>query len=223
MRALLLFALAVLVGGCSSPDRYELAGAASDFCIPDSQKISNVPWAPDDAPGTPKGFAFAGCEGVTGAEAGQCPFPASISGGVVEEQSAFRSQRWADFGAKSTLKLGTLSPSSAKTLSEDNSVLIVHRDNRWDVWSHTADGGQKQDAPQLADSDVLLASCLAESDPLPSDRSWPAGLKCRRAVLASDYSLEYSFRSENMSPAVLEQLDKKVMSTINQWRCGSKR
>ena len=222
MRKLIVVVAVMLASGCSSSERYRLDGASSDFCVPESQKVRSVPWVPDDPAWAPKGFTFAGCEDATGQHAEQCPFPASIGGGVVEQRSAFRSQKWSDFGVKSTLKSETLSPSTEMQKSDKNDALVVHRGMHWDVWSHTV-WGEQGDVLQLSNDDVLLASCRAESKPLPGDRSWPAELKCRRAVLASDYAVEYSFRSENMSPEVLSQLDRKVIAGINQWRCSGKR
>ena len=222
MRKLIVVVAVMLASGCSSSERYRLDGAASDFCVPESQKVASVPWVPDDPAGALKGFAFAGCEDATGQQAEQCPFPTSVSGGVVEQRSAFRSQKWSDFGVKSTLKSETLSPEAEMQKFDNNDALVVHRGMHWDVWIHMA-RGEQGDTLQLSSNDVLLASCRAESTPLPGDRSWPAGLKCRRAVLASDYALEYSFRSENMSPEALSQLDRKVIAGINQWRCGGKR
>lgn len=222
MRKLIVVVAVMLASGCSSSERYRLDGATSDFCVPDSQKVSSVPWVPDDSAVAPKGFAFSGCEDATGQQAEQCPFPTSVSGGVVEQRSAFRSQKWSDFGVKSTLKSETLSPSAEMRQSDNNETLVVHRGMHWDVWSHVV-RGEQSNTFKLSNDDVLLASCRAESKPLPGDRSWPAGLKCRRTVLANDYALEYSFRSENMSPEALSQLDRKVMAGINQWMCDGKR
>lgn len=226
MRAIRMMALVFAVLGasaCSSSERYHLDDAVGDFCLPENQKVTDVWWAPNDPPGAPRGFAFAGCDGLRGDEAAQCPFPGSISGGVVEERSAFRSQRWADFGAKSIRKTENLSAIAEKKVFERDGTLIVRSGRQWDVWSHASRSDEQANSLQILDNDVLLASCLAESDPLEGDNTWPAGLKCRRAVLAKDYSLEYSFRSESMSEQALDHLDGVVLSAIDQWRCGSKR
>jgi|GEM_PF-2256494 len=214
---------AMVAGGCSSSSRHHLDDAAGDFCVPEGQTVADVWWVPADPPGAPHGFAFAGCDGVRGSDAAQCPFPSSISGGVVEQRSAFRSQRWADFGAESTLKSEILSSTTVIKTSERDGTLTVHRGRNWDVWSHVVTPDTQRESPQLADDDVLLASCHANSEPLAGDNSWAAGLECRRAVLASDYSLEYSFRSESMSHESMRHLDGLVIGAINQWQCGGRR
>ena len=219
---LVAFTFAILLStSCAADEVHHIDGAKSNFCLPDANKVADVPWIPVDKPGTPDSFAFAGCAGMKNYK-GTCGTPASVVGGYVEERSAFHSQRWGDVVTGSTLKKINSDPSAEVKVAENGMLVIVHNVRLWApdwfVWlkaTRVAD----QVRPHLDDDDVLLASCHYRSMPVLHAPTKDV-FDCDRSIQAGDYSLHYTYQSETIVPSNLKSLDSELMASIDRWRCN---
>ncbi|RUL78224.1 hypothetical protein [Dyella choica] len=206
---------------CAASELHVIGGAKTKFCLPDINKVADVPWVPEDLPGTPSAFAFAGCATMSDHHVKDCGTPSSIVGGLVEAKSAYRSQRWGDVGVSALLKKIASAPGAELKPAQDGAVVIVHNEKLWKpdwfIWGK-ARRLASQTKPHLEDDDVLLASC--HYLPTMSFRSFGAYVfDCDRSILAGDYALQYTYRSETLVPADLKSLDAAMIAAIDQWRC----
>lgn len=215
MRTLVLFSSMLIAGACSASEIHQIDGVTSHFCLPEANKVAEVPWVPSDKLGTPSAFAFAfaGCATISGPGVAKCGTPKSILGGVVESKFAFHSQKWRDFDTKSMIKRVTLSPDADIRPFENGSIVVVHNEKLWHrdwyVWSKAKRLSGK-DVPNMDDDDVLLATCHKEG----------VGAQCDRKLLASDYALQYTFKSDDVLPKNLHDQDVAVTAAIDHWRCA---
>lgn len=216
MRALVLCACIFVAGACLASEPHHIGGAISNFCLPEANEIADIPWVPPDKPGTSDAFAFAGCATMSGATMGKCGTPQSILGGVVQARAAFHSQKWRDFDPKSMLGRITLSPYANLKAFDNGTIVVVHNEKLWRrdwyVWKKATRLSSKG-SPYLEGDDVLLATCHYERP----------GLECDRSVLARDYALQYTFKSDTLPPENLRGQDAAVMAAIDQWRCAAAR
>jgi hypothetical protein len=212
MQKLVLCSCMLVAGACSAAEIHQIDGAASNFCLPEVNKVADVPWAPADKLGTPTAFAFAGCGTMSGLDAGKCDTPKWLLGGVVEAKSAFHSQKWRDLDTKSMLKQIALSPGADIKSFENGSIVVVHNEKLWHrdwyVWGK-ARRLLSRDVPHMDDDDVLLTTCHNQG----------GVVQCDRWLLANDYALHYTFESDKFIPQNLRGRDADVIAAIDHWRC----
>jgi hypothetical protein len=222
MRVLVAMLGMFAICACAASDMHVIDGARTKFCIPTVNRVANIPWVPEGKPGTPSSFAFSGCAAAPLGHAKDCGTPPSVVGGVVEQKSSYRSQRWGDIDAGSTLKKIVLSPGAELKSVRNGEVVIVHNEKVWKpdwfVWKKSRRLVDRT-KPRLEDNDILLTSChsLPES---PIGWSGAAIFDCDRSVRADDYALQYTYRSGTLVPADIESLDLAMISSIDQWRCN---
>ena len=225
MRKMFVSYALLMATACSASESHFLEGVSSNFCVPAGSSVANVPWVPDNKPGTPEGFAFAGCWRASGRAEVDCQMPRSILGGNVQPRSTFRSEKWQDLSVGTLYKRVALSP-NVEIKSVANGTMVVVQDQKiwrdWFVWLKATPLTEGA-TPHLEDGDVLLVGCHSENVATTSAADKRQTVMCQRSVLASDYALEYSFESEKRLPLDVKALDAAVMSTLDHWRCKRSR
>lgn len=199
----------------------EIIGGVSRFCIPQSQRVADVPYAAAEIPTAENAFAFSGCWRPGAISLKECPFPSSVRGGVVSSQNVFGSGRWADLAndAQSMYRKIYDDPRTTVESSEDGKNLVIENQRRWNEWFvwRKAERGA---ALQLRDDDKLLVSCgVVENTYVPTNKAGRRMISCRRVLVADGYSVQYAFESTERTPRDIESLDAAIIRTIDSWRC----
>ncbi|SFS06404.1 hypothetical protein SAMN05216570_2137 [Dyella sp. OK004] len=221
MKKLFVCYALLIATACSATENHYLEGASSNFCVPAGSTIADIPWVPENKPGTPEGFAFAGCWRASGhAEVG-CEMPKSVLDGSVQPRSTFRSKKWRDIDKGTLYKMVALSPHAEIKAAANGTVVVVQDQKLWRDWFIWVKAKPLTDesAPRLEDDDVVLAACHSESVATTSAADKRETVMCERSVLAADYALEYSFESDKRIPLDVKTIDAAVMSTLDHWRC----
>ena len=65
----------------------------------------------------------------------------------------------------------------------------------------------------------MLATCQKKDVALPGVMTTRSAILCQREVLGKNYTLSYSFESEERAPEDVEKLDAQVFAGIDRWRC----
>lgn len=223
MRRVIVFAGIVVSGLCVASEPIRIPSAKSDFCLPPANRIADIPWVPEDKPGTPRSFAFAGCATMAADSAEHCGTPESILSGVVAERSTYHPQRWKDFGQTSMIRQISEAPDASMISEAGGTFVIVHNEKLWDrdwyVWQK-AKKLRDEGRPHMDDDDLLVATCHHGTGTAASGSVAP--LVCKRSVLTEDLSLEFTYKTDSMVPKDLVALDASVIAAIDQWRCNIK-
>lgn len=218
--AIILFSL-FFVHGCAAGLQEDL-GEAGKFCIPESQVVPDVPYAPVDSPSAPKGFAFAGCWSSTGVPPAGCPMPGTVRGGVVSAKQHAAPVRWSELGRdpKGTYARVAANPKSKFEIHAEGSILVVENGRLWNEWFVWRKEKPNKLEAKIEEEDTLVVTCeLVRGVHTPSSVVGRDMVSCRRTTHAGGYEVQYSFESVSRIPLDVESLDAAVVGAVDGWRC----
>lgn len=202
--------------------RFEVDGVAGAFCVPDEQTIPDPWWVPEDKPGTPRGFAFAGCWSDRHRPA-DCPFPNNVKAGTVHGLNYEKPRTYAGIPADAFLRT-VLSEHDTDFAADASGHVVSARNDRlwpsWYIWrvsSPVASGAR----PTFNDDDELLATCHADTSVQKPLAGTPHNIFCNRSLESEGLWLEYSFESHEEFPTDFSGLDATVLSVIRSWQCAT--
>lgn len=218
-RSALFFFLSMSVGCESKKSVYEINGANSKFCVPSAYAVKDIPWAPRDKSTTIAVFAFQGCNALGITEKADCKFPHAIQGGVIAPAYFFSRTQWKDMPEDSFQRRISVDPSSDILLLESDNLLVVSNKKLWDawyIWKKNARNNIKKIS--LGDEDEILATCQAKGI-ARKDKAGKDYFSCSRTVVMNDFSVRYSFLSNDEIPRNISKLDHGLSSALDSWRC----
>ena len=215
----LLLAL-VLLTACSSGTTVAVDGVPEKFCLPRAQTIQTPSWVPEDQPGTPRGFAFAGCwhrPDVT-----DCPFPSNIRGGTVHGLNHAAPTSYGSIPSDAFLRTVLAEPDTVFETYSDGKVVTAQNLRLWEDWyvweqskPHTSKG-----AITFVASDNLLASCRRGKSVYAPIANGEENIFCDRSFVSDGLSIKYSFEASEKVPRDIQKLDQAVLSVVKGWRCA---
>ena len=210
--------------GCSAAHgttQYKVDGVTEAFCVPNEQTVPTPWWVPEDKPGTPKGFAFAGCWSDRDRSA-DCPFPINIQGGTAHGLNYKQPRTYAGIPADAFLRTVLSEPDTV--FSVDASGRYISAQNKrlwqdWYIWKISAPVANNA-RPSFNDTDELLATCHASTSVQKPLADSPENIFCRRSFSSGGLWLDYSFESYEKFPTDFSELDRAVISVIEGWQCA---
>jgi hypothetical protein len=224
MRFFWLLTAILTTCGCgvgSKSTQYEIDGQIGLFCVPNELTIQAPWWVPEDKPGAPTGFAFAGCWSDRDRSA-NCPFPRNIMSGTAHDLTYKYPRTYAAIPSDAFLR--TVLSEHDTTFSIDRTGHYVSAQNKrlwqdWYIWkvSTRVDGTTR---PIFKDGDELLAVCRYSNSVQAPLAGTPENVFCDRSLVSSGLSLHYSFESHDPFPTDFSRLDSSLVSVIESWRCA---
>ena len=216
----------VLLAACSSDanpgsTQYIVDGAKDQFCVPNELTIQAPWWVPEDKPGTPNGFAFAGCWSDRDRPI-KCPFPKSIRGGTVSGLNNTHPRTYAAIPADAFLRTILSEPDTTFLVDNSGHYVSAHNPRLWQdsyIWKVSAlvEHGAR---PVFSEHDELLATCHASNSVQKPLSGGPENIFCKRSFVSGELSFDYSFESTEKFPTEFSELDKVIESVVTGWRCA---
>jgi hypothetical protein len=216
----LLLAIAVLTA-CSSGVTVAVDGVPGEFCLPQEQTVPTPWWVPEDQPGTPRGFAFAGCWHRPDVK--NCPFPSNIQGGTVHGLNHAARTSYGSIPSDAFLRTVLGEADTVFEIYGDGKVVTAHNPRLWQDWyvwelSHPQ---TSKSAIAFAASDKLLASCRRGKSVYAPIANGDGNIFCDRSFVAGGLSIHYSFEASEKVPRDIPSLDKAVLAAVRGWRCAA--
>lgn len=226
-----LFAISLSLFGLAAchdfgHQRYHVDGAATDFCVPDSNTVEDVWYAPKtkyDA----SAFAFQGCYGI---ETGGTPCPpdfldGGVDGGTVEQLSRRQSNEWAFYKHGALTKYLINGDHAVITTKYKNRVIVYTKptsikspvflfviDSKLPKFTHI-----DVSFTSISDDDTVETACFGTS----SEHIKTEKLSCDRFAAGKDFSIDYGFSVtlDQLKDIDFNDYDKSALSMVNGWRC----
>jgi hypothetical protein len=218
-------AIALFLTGCTAGStagsRQVTVDGAGDFCVPRQFLVSAPPWVPENKPGTPRGFAFAGCWHA-GAELQPCPFPDTVITGAVHGAGhgnpTFHGSFPPDAFIRSVLR------ETDTTFKHSASGRVVSAQNirlwqDWYLWElHKPE--EPRDPFAFREHDRLIAACHFGKSVYKPLAVGPQNIFCRRSFEHGSLAIQYSFEASEEFPQNMSSMDSKIIATLKGWQCS---
>lgn len=217
---LTVFLTACGIRGASGSTQYKVDGHAKDFCVPNELTIQAPWWVPDDKPGTPKGFAFAGCWSDRDSPV-DCPFPKNILSGTVHGLNYAHPRTHATIPADAFLRTVLTEQDTTFSVDETGHYISAHNKRLWQdwyIWKVAAPIG-KGAAPVFKGQDELLAMCHTSNSVQAPLGDSAENIFCRRSFVSGGLSIDYSFESAESFPIDFSEFDTAIVSVLKGWQC----
>ncbi len=217
-----LLTLIITACGGSSTTQYKVDGFKDRFCVPNKLTVLAPWWVPEDKPGAPNGFAFAGCWRDRDRPA-NCPFPRNIQGGTVHGLNYTHPRTYAAIPADAFLRTVLSEPDTTFSVDESGHYVSAHNKRLWQdwyIWRISTPVGSNA-RPVFKDHDELLATCHASASVQTPIADTPENIFCNRSFVSGGLSFDYSFESRDPFPTDFTELDNVIVSVVNGWRCAA--
>jgi hypothetical protein len=215
-----ILAIIFLLTACTADAKKLKVDGAGEFCVPHQFTVAAPWWIPEDKPGTPQGFAFAGCWHAK-PDKQACPFPDSVISGTVHGANHSSTLLYGSFPADSFIR-SVLREHDTKFEQYDSGAIVSAQNLRlwqaWYVWGLGTPAIPGQPITFSA-NDRLIATChFADSIYKPTSGG-PQNIFCGRDIDHGPLKVHYSFESSEVLPRDVASMDSAIISTIKSWQC----